>query len=478
MSFISPEFVVFFCIVLPAFFILKHRVRWILLLLVSYFFYAYGNIQYVPLIAFSTVVDYVAARRIHHHDKNEQQRRLWLVMSIIVNLGVLFTFKYFNFFNESAAVAFGYTPLTHSLILPIGISFYTFQSMSYTIDVYRRDLLPETNFGIMATYVAFFPQLVAGPIERATNLLPQFHQEQTFDEDRAVSGLQLILWGFFKKVVIADRLAIYVNAVYNNVDEYSGAILILATLFFTFQIYCDFSGYSDIAIGTARIMGFDLMENFRQPYFSQSIREFWGRWHISLSTWFRDYLYIPLGGNRVGLWRNLINLFIVFVVSGLWHGAGWTFIIWGVLHGLAIVLIGLLRHYKIDLMPGKSALMVLLRIIVTFIFVSFAWIFFRANSLADAHYIVSHLLIFDSSQNIIAPFAEALLSEQIEFILSFLLIAILIGFDFFDARITLPRIFAGIPMIFRWGAYYSLIAAVLFSGLYGAGASQFIYFQF
>ncbi len=478
MSFISPEYVVFFCVVLPLFFAIKHRFRWILLLVVSYFFYAYGNIQYVPLIAFSTVVDYISARMIFRHDDNEFQRKLWLTASILVNLGVLFTFKYFNFFNESAAGAFGYTPLTHSFVLPIGISFYTFQSMSYTIDVYRRKMQPENNFGIMATFVAFFPQLVAGPIERATNLLPQFHVEHKFDENRAVEGLQLILWGFFKKVVIADRLAIYVNTVYNNVDEYTGLPLIIATFFFTFQIYCDFSAYSDIAIGTAKIMGFDLMENFRQPYFSQSIREFWGRWHISLSTWFRDYLYIPLGGNRVGLWRNLLNLFIVFLVSGLWHGAGWTFVIWGVLHGIAIVLVALLRHYNINLLPGKNVAMVLLRVGITFVFVSFAWIYFRANSLADANYVVSHLLVFDSTQDLMLPFSEALLSVQTEFYLSFVLIALLIGFDMLDAKLTLPRMLAKTPLVIRWGAYYALIAAVLFSGLYGAGAQQFIYFQF
>jgi len=477
MSFISPDYVVFFCIVLPLFFAIKHRFRWMLLLVVSYFFYAYGNIQYVPLIAFSTVVDYIAARMIHRNDENETQRKFWLAASIIVNLGVLFTFKYFNFFNESAAAAFGYTPFTHNMILPIGISFYTFQSMSYTIDVYRRKMLPENHFGIMATYVAFFPQLVAGPIERATNLLPQFHEKQKFDENRTVEGLQLILWGFFKKVVIADRIAIYVNSVYNNVDDHTGWTLILATFFFTFQIYCDFSGYSDIAIGTAKIMGFDLMENFRQPYFSQSIREFWGRWHISLSTWFRDYLYIPLGGNRVSLWRNLLNLFIVFVVSGLWHGAGWTFIIWGFLHGVAIVILALFRHYNIDLLPGKNAAMVVTRVLITFVFVSFAWIFFRANSLADAQYIVSHLLVFDSTQDIFAPFSGALLSVKMEFYLSLILIGFLIVFDMFDSRLTLPRIFARTPLIFRWGLYYVFIAAVLFSGLYGAGA-QFIYFQF
>ncbi|MEO0599465.1 MAG: MBOAT family O-acyltransferase, partial [Chloroflexota bacterium] len=380
--------------------------------------------------------------------------------------------------NESAATLFNYTPLTHSFVLPIGISFYTFQSMSYTIDVFRRKIEPEHNFGIMATFVSFFPQLVAGPIERATNLLPQFHKEKTFDVDRTVSGLQLILWGFFKKVVIADRIAIYVNAVYNDVGSFTGLPLIIATFFFAFQIYCDFSAYSDIAIGTARILGFDLMENFRQPYFSQSVREFWARWHISLSTWFRDYLYIPLGGNRVSLWRNLFNLFFVFLVSGLWHGAGWTFVIWGALHGVAVAFLALLRHFKLDLLPGKNPLMVLTRLSITFVFVCFAWIFFRANSLADAQYVIAHLLLFDASQDIFAPFADGLLAMQTEFYLSMALIAGLVIFDWFDAKLTLPRMLAKTPLVIRWGAYYAITAVVMFSGLYGSGAEQFIYFQF
>jgi D-alanyl-lipoteichoic acid acyltransferase DltB (MBOAT superfamily) len=330
----------------------------------------------------------------------------------------------------------------------------------------------------MATYVAFFPQLVAGPIERATNLLPQFHIKKLFNEDRAVAGLQQVLWGFFKKVVIADRVAVYVNAVYNNVHEHSGLTLIIATFFFAFQIYCDFSGYSDIAIGTAKIMGFDLMQNFRQPYFSHSIREFWARWHISLSTWFRDYLYIPLGGNQVSLARNLLNLFIVFVVSGLWHGAGWTFVIWGALHGAGVVVIALLRHYKLDLMPGKSVLMVLLRVVITFIFVDFAWIFFRANSLADAQFILSHLFVLNPATDIFAPFAEGLLAPQTEFYLSFALIGFLLLVDGFDARLSLERLCVRIPLVPRWGAYWLLGTAVIFSGLYGTGATQFIYFQF
>ena len=477
MSFISPEYIIFFCTVLPVFFLTPHRFRWVLLLFTSYFFYAYGNLQYVPLIAFSTLVDYLSASQIYSAS-SESRRKFWLAASIIVNLGVLFVFKYFNFFNESAAMVIGYEPFTHHMALPIGISFYTFQSMSYTIDVFRRRLDPEPNLGIMATYVSFFPQLVAGPIERATNLLPQFHIHQVFNEDRAVEGFQQILWGFFKKVVIADRLAIYVNAVYNDVHQYTGVPLLLATFFFAFQIYCDFSGYSDIAIGTAKIMGFDLMQNFRQPYFSQSIREFWTRWHISLSTWFRDYVYLPLGGNRVPVLRNLMNLLIVFLVSGLWHGADWTFVIWGALHGIAIVLIALLRHYDIDLLPGKNLVQVLARVLITFLFVDFAWIFFRANSLADAQYIVSHLFIFDPAQDVLQPFEGALLSLKTEFYISMIAIGILLSVDGFDARLSLPNAMARVPLLIRWGVYYGLAAAVIFSGLYGDGAGQFIYFKF
>lgn len=283
--------------------------------------------------------------------------------------------------------------------------------------------------------------------------------------------------GVFKKVVIADRLAIYVNTVYNDVESYTGFSLILATFFFAFQIYCDFSAYSDIAIGTAKIMGFDLMENFRQPYFSQSTREFWSRWHISLSTWFRDYVYIPLGGNRVPFLRNLSNLMIVFLVSGLWHGAGWTFVIWGALHGVATVLEAILSKYNLNFLSGKNPLLLLMRLSITFVFVSFAWIFFRANSWTDAQYIVSHLFVFEPV-DIMQPFAEGLLGVQVEFYLAFVLIAILMAGDWLIAQLSLPRTFARAPMIIRWGTYYAIGAAVIFSGLYGAGAVQFIYFQF
>lgn len=477
MSFISPEFVLFFCTIVPLFFILPHKYRWIMLLIFSYFFYAYGNIQYVPILLGTTLIDYFAAIKIED-SKTETGRRLWLAASMTSNLGILFIFKYFNFFNQSLGTVLGYQPFTLDLILPIGISFYTFQSMSYTIDVYKRQMHVERNLGIMATFVVFFPQLVAGPIERATNLLDQFFKEMKWDTDRVVGGLQLMLWGFFKKVVIADRLAVYVNAVYNDVTDYTGMSLILATVFFAFQIYCDFSAYSDIAIGAARVLGFDLMTNFRQPYFSQSVREFWARWHISLSTWFRDYLYIPLGGNRAGFTRGLLNLFFVFLVSGLWHGANWTFVMWGTLHGLAVVFLAVTRQFNINFLTGKDPFSTSIRWALTFAFVCFAWIFFRANTWADAMYIVGNLFNFSASVDLTAPFTAGLLGAQNEFYLVFALIGFLFLADGLMAKFGLENLLAKTHFVPRWAFYYGLAAAVLFSGLYGAGASSFIYFQF
>lgn len=478
MSFISPDYVLFFALVVPLYFALPQQRRWVLLLAASYVFYALGIAHYLPLLMFSTAVDYVTGRMIPRRP-DKLWRRGWLAASMVVNLGVLFTFKYFDFFNGAVGALLGYTPQPLGLVLPIGISFYTFQSMSYTIDIYRGQLTPEKHLGIMATFVAFFPQLVAGPIERAGNLLPQFRVQHRFDPERAVEGFRLILWGMFKKVVIGDRLAIYVNAVYNDVHQHTGLTLWVATVFFAFQIYCDFSGYSDIAIGTARVMGFRLMDNFRQPYLAGSVREFWARWHISLSTWFRDYLYIPLGGNRVGLWRNMFNLMLVFVISGLWHGAGWTFIIWGGLHGAALALLAFMRARGIRLLgEGRGA--ALLKIAITFAFVCFAWIFFRANSLDDAGYIISHLLAFDPSANLLIPFEGAvLLPTMWEMALSLGLIVALLAVDSAcSQRESVAGWFASLPKPLRWTLYYGMGALVMFSGLYGTGAQQFIYFQF
>jgi len=314
------------------------------------------------------------------------------MLSLGVNLGVLFLFKYFNLLNEAIRVAFNelnifYDIPAFNLLLPVGISFYTFQTLAYSIDVYRGKMQPEENFRDFALYVSFFPQLVAGPIERATNLLPQFKRTYRYDYIRVVGGLQQMLWGFFKKLVIADRLAPLVNEVYNNPNEHSSITILTATYLFAIQIYCDFSGYSDIAIGAARTMGYDLMDNFRVPYLSKSIREFWQRWHISLSTWFRDYLYIPLGGNRVKVYRWYLNLMVVFVVSGFWHGANWTFLIWGALHGIYLIMEILKNRW----FPNSFKIGKIASTFFTFNMVVLAWIFFRANSVGDAFYIINKI---------------------------------------------------------------------------------------
>lgn len=490
MSFISVEYILFFCVVLPLYFALPYRFRWAHLLLASYFFYAYSNGWYTLVIIFSTLADYYLARKISATE-DQQRRRRYLYISMSLNLGVLFIFKYFNFFNNSLAGVFGALNVPYGIqainvILPVGISFYTFQEMSYVIDVYRGVLKPERNVGIFSTFVIFFPQLVAGPIERAGSLIAQFHRRFDFSHARTVEGLRLILWGFFKKVVIADRLAIYVNAVYNNTQDHTGLTLIVATFFFAFQIYCDFSGYTDIAIGTAKIMGFNLMLNFRQPYFSRSVREFWRRWHISLSSWFRDYLYIPLGGNRAGYNRMLLNLMIVFVVSGLWHGASWTFVIWGTLHGLYVVaetiLAGRAAAVK-NAAPPRSMLLSIAQWTLTFTLVCFAWIFFRANTFEDALYVMTHLFVFPEGffTGITDPFASEMTgafgsTNRFQLLLSFALIGLLMGVDYLDARWGLNRVLNARPKPVRWLVYYTATGFVLLLGIWGA--QEFIYFQF
>jgi alginate O-acetyltransferase complex protein AlgI len=337
---------------------------------------------------------YIAALQIQKTEI-KSKRKAWLMLSLIVNLGALFLFKYLNFFADSTRAIFEqfnifYNSPAFNILLPVGISFYTFQTLSYTIDVYRGSMKAEKDYALFALYVSFFPQLVAGPIERATNLLPQLSKFNKFDYQRIASGLRLMLWGMLKKVVVADRLAIYVNQVYNNVDDYSGLPLLFATVFFAFQIYADFSGYSDIAIGGARVMGVDLMTNFKRPYLSRSIKEFWARWHISLSTWFRDYLYIPLGGNRVVKWRWYYNLFITFLISGLWHGANWTFVIWGALHGTYLIAEIFIKNKQFTAeIPFKVKHV--FRVVVTFAFVLVSWVFFRANSIQDVGYIMTNV---------------------------------------------------------------------------------------
>ncbi|MCL4139005.1 UNVERIFIED_CONTAM: hypothetical protein GTU68_052348 [Idotea baltica] len=370
----------------------------------SYFFYGWWDWRFLSLILFSTLVDYSIGVAL---TKNEgvRQRKILLWISILVNLGFLGFFKYYNFFLDNFIQAFSFfgkelNANTLNIILPVGISFYTFQTLSYTIDIYRKKLEPTKDFIAFAAFVSFFPQLVAGPIERATNLLPQFYQKRNFDYVKVVDGMRQILWGLFKKIVIADNCALYANTIFNNSDDYSGSTLLLGALFFTFQIYCDFSGYSDIAIGTSRLFGFNLQRNFAFPYFSRDIAEFWRRWHISLSTWFRDYLYIPLGGSRGGTWMKVRNTFLIFLISGFWHGANWTFIVWGALNALYFLPLLLLKKNRRNLDNIASekhlpSIREFLQIGSTFLLTVLAWVFFRARNVEHAiDFIVG---IFDKS---------------------------------------------------------------------------------
>ncbi len=339
MLFNSPEFLLFFTVVLFSFFALPHRFRWIFLVIGSYFFYMCWEPIYALLILSTTVIVFVTGLLMH--GKPRGLKKFYVALSLVLNLGILFVFKYFNFFNASMRELMDVAGLPYHVqdlkfLLPVGISFYTFQALSYTIDLYRGAREPEKHFGIFALYVSFFPQLVAGPIERSTRLLPQFYEKKEFNYKRVTDGLKLMAWGFFQKVVIADRLGLYVNEVFGNPAGYEGIPVVMATYFFSIQIYCDFSGYTDIAIGAAQVLGYRLMPNFRRPFFAENIGEFWNRWHMSLIMWFRDYVYIPMGGNRVSRLRHIFNILVVFTLSGLWHGAQWTFVIWGFLNGVFI----------------------------------------------------------------------------------------------------------------------------------------------
>jgi D-alanyl-lipoteichoic acid acyltransferase DltB (MBOAT superfamily) len=433
---------------------------------------------YIFILIFTIVIDYIAG--IFIEDASGKRRKLLLAMSIIANVGVLAVFKYYNFFIGNMNQLLHDSGITTSslsflnIILPIGLSFHTFQAMSYTIEVYKGNQKAEKHFGIYALYVMFYPQLVAGPIERPQNMLHQFHERHYINAENISKGLKLMLFGFFMKLVVADRLAIYVNAVYNNVKEQSGLSLLVATFFFAIQIYCDFAGYSLIAVGSAKTMGFNLITNFRRPYFSKSISEFWSRWHISLSTWFRDYLYIPLGGNRVSKLRWYFNLFFVFLISGFWHGANWTFIIWGALNGLYLIIAILTKKFRDSLnrklgMSNLNRVNELLQIMTTFLLCSFAWVFFRANSLKDAFLIIQK--IFSEPGKIFIPSDHRVLIYGVFGIA--LLFLIEIKQEFFLNRLS----FVYNKNIFiRYSALLILIISILLTGVFDGG--QFIYFQF
>ena len=470
MLFNSIEYAIF----LPAIFLLywyvgrnNLKLQNLLVLGASYLFYGWWDWRFLSLIAFSSFVDYWVGLAISKAESTSRRRCL-LCISLGVNLGMLAFFKYCNFFIESLVTAFASASIdlnisTLRIILPVGISFYTFQTLSYSIDVYKRKLEPTKDPIAFFAFVSFFPQLVAGPIERASNLLPQFFKNRIMSARDLTIGSRLIVWGMFKKVCVADNLALFVNKVYGAPEEYAGLVSIVATIFFAFQIYCDFSGYSDIAIGTARLLGFRLMTNFRTPYFSRSIREFWGRWHISLSTWFRDYVYIPMGGSRVGLLKWQRNLILTFLVSGLWHGANWTFVVWGGIHGIANSIETLNRKYGIFSLRIPAVYL-----FCTFAIVCLSWVFFRASNVGEAFQIIRGMCVPTAAgiTSVVKPYQLLVMVSMLGAMLFFEIVP---RFYFVKKYFTKSR-------TIRWSFYYFLIIALFVFGR--VSDSEFIYFQF
>ena len=484
MLFNSIHFLLFFIVVTSLYFSIPYTKRWLLLLISSCYFYMAFVPIYIVILGFTIIVDYYAG--IFIENSEGRRKKIFLICSLLANIGVLAIFKYFNFFNHNISFlmkGFGLiNPIPFlSILLPVGLSFHTFQAMSYTIEVYRGNQKAEKHFGIYSLYVMFYPQLVAGPIERPQNLLHQFREKHDFNYARITSGLRLMAWGLFKKVVIADRLAILVDTVYNNPSGYDSFSLIIATVFFTFQIFCDFSAYSDMAIGAARIMGFELMKNFNKPYHSKSIQEFWKRWHISLSTWFKDYLYVPIGGSRVALPRWYFNLFIVFLISGLWHGANWTFIAWGALHGFYLIFGLATKNIRTKIDNAFSLhRMPFLSIITTFILVAFAWIFFRANTIGSALYISKHIFT-GLPETVIRVLKGHYVFQNMGLdlkgtVLSIFLIIFLETIHYVQDKVDISDYLIQKPAVLRWSVYYCIVLLILFLGVFDE--RQFIYFQF
>ena len=469
MLFNSIEFFVFFIAVLLLYYNLPYKFRWILLLIASYYFYMCWEPAYALLILFSTCVDYSSGYFLSKYDSLKTRKKI-LVVSLCTNLGFLFTFKYFNFFNDSMHYIIrifdaNYTFTPSDLLLPVGISFYTFQSLSYVIDMYRGEIKPERHFGKFALFVSFFPQLVAGPIVRAKHLLPQMKNfDNTFLYSDFINGVSRIIFGLFKKVVIADTIAIYVDSIYTNYQSHSGLSLLIATYLFAFQIYCDFSGYTDIAIGTARMLGYDFDENFNLPYFSKSITEFWRRWHISLSTWLRDYLYIPLGGNKKGKFIQYMNLMITMILGGLWHGASWNFVIWGALNGF------FLSVEKMIKFPWRHLRVIgWLRTFLVFNLICFTWIFFRAETYDKAVSIIHSITHIHS--------LEFSVQSSSIFLTILITLGILLGFEFFIIRRkNLKTMFSEQNEALTISINVIFLLFILLFGI--SKGSQFIYFQF
>ncbi len=473
MLFHSLSFAAFFVVIVLLYYVLPAKFRWVLLLLGSYFFYMCWRPEYAVLILLSTVVDYLAALQMEK-EQHKTGRKKWLFLSLFVNLGLLFTFKYYNFFSSSLT-GFGLQLPLMEFLLPVGISFYTFQTLSYTIEVYQGNIKAERHLGYFALYVSFFPQLVAGPIERPQRLLPQLKQTFAFDYERVVKGLKMMAWGFFLKLVIADRLAPVVDGVYNSPTDFIGLQVILATIFFAFQIFGDFAGYSLIAIGTAKVLGYELMENFRRPYLATSLRDFWNRWHISLSSWFRDYVYIPLGGNRTVKWKWSYNILLTFLLSGLWHGANWTFLIWGALHGIYLLIERMISKpdRSKSNQPTSFSLVKCFQIILTFFLVCVAWVFFRANTVAEAFMLLKASFQIRPEQFDLTLFRSTSATELLLclFLICFLMISQLRQEFEWGRNWLFER-----ESPLRWVVYILLVVAIIGFGVYGK--REFIYFQF
>ncbi len=483
MLFNSIDFAIFLPIVFILYWFFAHKklkLQNFIIVVASYLFYGWWDWRFLSLILFSTIVDYTIGLKLSN-EENHLKRKALLWISILVNLGFLGFFKYYNFFIDNFTTVFSFfgTDLevnSLNIILPVGISFYTFQTLSYTIDVYRRKLEPTKDFIIFSAFVSFFPQLVAGPIERATHLLPQFYKKRTFDYSKAVDGIRHILWGLFKKIVIADNCAEYANQIFNNSENLNGSTLVLGALFFTFQIYGDFSGYADIAIGTSRLFGFDLSKNFSFPYFSRNVAEFWRRWHISLSTWFRDYLYIPLGGSRGGTWMKIRNTFAIFIVSGFWHGANWTFIVWGALNAiyfLPLLLTNKNRNNIETVAQGRifPTIKEFLSMLLTFGLTIFAWIFFRAKNIEHAISYISEIL---SPSLFLKPNFEGIDSSSTTIII-LVFIFILVEWKGREDKYAIEKLGIKWKRPIRYAMYYLIIIAIFW---FGGSKQQFIYFQF
>ncbi len=492
MLFNSIEFLLFFPLVCICYFLIPHAVRYIFLLVCSYYFYMCWNPKYALLMLTSTIITYLSGLLLEMAEKDPDEKRrtgkknLFTALSFTSNLLILFFFKYFNFAANTLVRVFSLAGIhlsvpTFDILLPVGISFYTFQALSYTMDVYRREIKAEKNFLRYALFVSFFPQLVAGPIERSKNLLSQLSERHTFDYVRVRMGLTRMLYGMFQKIVLAEYLAIIVNNVYNDYSSYNGFQLMAASICFAFQIYCDFGSYSNIAIGAAQVMGFTLMENFDTPYFSTSVSEFWRRWHISLSTWFRDYLYFPLGGSRKGTLRKHINRMIVFLVSGLWHGASGHFVLWGFLNGLYQVIEDICKPLKKKFFHGKENMLTkLLHMILTFILIDISWVFFRATTSDGIHILKKIFTIKRGWFGGKAAIAGLGMSYPMIIVL---LAALCVLFIVDLCRYNKMQLLIWLDQknfVIRWIVYFALIFAILIFGIYGPtfDASQFIYFQF